>query len=151
MALAFKLKRFNELSTAELYDLLQLRSEVFVVEQNCIYQDIDGKDQLAFHLLAYTDQVLVAYSRIFKPGDYFSEASIGRVVVDRRFRGKNYGYALMEKAIQCVAEEIGAVRIHISAQQYLQKFYESLGFITDGHFYLEDGIPHLGMDRDLGI
>lgn len=149
MALVFKLKRFNELSTAELYDVLRLRSEVFVVEQNCVYQDIDGKDLPALHLLAYIDQVLVAYSRIFKPGDYFPEASIGRVVVDSRFRGKNYGYALMEKAIQCVAEEIGAVRIHISAQQYLQKFYESLGFAPDGHFYLEDGIPHLGMDRDL--
>jgi ElaA protein len=151
MALIFKLKRFNELSASELYEVLRLRSEVFVVEQNCVYQDIDGKDLLALHLMAYVDQVLVAYSRIFKPGDYFDVSSIGRVVVDARFRGQNYGYNLMEKAILSVAEEIGPFRIHISAQQYLQKFYESLGFKPNGDFYLEDGIPHLGMDRDFEI
>ena len=84
--LDFKIKDFNQLSIQELYSILQLRSEVFVVEQNCVYQDLDGKDQLAYHVLGYKDSILIAYARVFKPGDYFSKSSIGRIIVKKTYR-----------------------------------------------------------------
>ena len=99
MKLQFKIKRFNELSLSELYEILQLRSEVFVVEQNCVFQDIDGKDKKALHLIGTWEDEIVAYVRIFKPGDYFEEASIGRVVVKQIYRDKKWGYDLMQEAI----------------------------------------------------
>ena len=97
--LSIHVKLFDELTTQELYDLLQLRSEVFVVEQDCVYQDIDGKDQKAIHVLGYQDDKFVAYTRIFKPGDYFEQASIGRVVVAENYRSHNYGYDIMKASI----------------------------------------------------
>ena len=143
--LLFKIKRFNELSTLELYNLLQLRSEVFVVEQNCVYLDIDGKDAKAIHLLGIFDGELVAYVRIFKPGDYFEEASIGRVVIKQSFRDRKWGYDLMNKAIKVVEAELNETQITISAQLYLKKFYENLGFKQTSETYLEDDIPHIQM------
>ncbi len=122
MKLTFKIKRFNELSLTELYNVLQLRSEVFVVEQNCVYQDIDGKDQKAFHLIGTFDDEIVAYVRIFKPGDYFEEASIGRVVVKQTYRNKKWGYDLMQEAIAVTKSELNETNITISAQLYLKKF-----------------------------
>ncbi len=98
----FKIKRFSELSTIELYKVLQLRSKVFVVEQNCVYQDIDGKDEKALHVLGFVDDKLVAYSRLFDKGYYFEEASIGRVVVDPDFRQHKFGYLLMEASIKAI-------------------------------------------------
>ena len=95
MKLKFKIKRFKELYASELYQLLQLRSEVFVVEQNCVYQDIDGKDQKALHVLAEIDNQVIAYARIFKANDYFKNASIGRVVIDDRYRANKLGHDLM--------------------------------------------------------
>jgi len=147
MNLQFKIKRFNELSTTELYSVLQLRSEVFVVEQNCVYQDIDGKDAKAIHLLGTYNNELVAYVRIFKPGDYFEQASIGRVVVKQNYRNRNWGYVLMNEAIQATQTVFNETKITISAQLYLKKFYENLGFIQTSEMYLEDDIPHIEMKK----
>ncbi|GGD22089.1 GNAT family N-acetyltransferase [Flavobacterium orientale] len=148
MDLKFEIKRFNELSTLEIYNLLQLRSEVFVVEQNCVYQDIDGKDDKAIHLLGIFDEELVGYVRIFKPGDYFDEASIGRVVIKESHRDRKWGYELMNKAIEVVEVELNETKITISAQLYLKKFYENLGFKQTSETYLEDDIPHIQMKRN---
>jgi ElaA protein len=147
MNLIFQIKRFNELSLSELYDLLQLRSEVFVVEQNCVYQDIDGKDQKALHLIGTFGDEIVAYVRIFKPGDYFEEASIGRVVVKQTYRDKKWGQDLMHEAIRATKSELKETNITISAQLYLKKFYENLGFKQTSETYLEDDIPHIQMKR----
>ena len=141
----FNIKRFNELSIQELYVILQLRSEVFVVEQDCVYQDLDNKDQDAFHVLGVLDNEIVAYARIFKPGDYFLESSIGRIVVKKEFRKFQYGYKLVENSIQFIENNLQQNTILISAQSYLTKFYNSLGFIRVGEEYLEDGIPHIKM------
>ena len=138
-------KRFDELTTKELYGLLSLRSEVFVVEQNCVYQDLDGKDHKAIHILGYHNKELVAYSRVFKPGDYFKEASIGRVVVKKISRGLGDGYVIMNAAIAYITEEFNEVDIRISAQTYLKEFYKNLQFNEIGGEYLEDGIPHINM------
>lgn len=139
------IKPFGQLTTSELYALLQLRSEVFVVEQDCAYQDVDGKDQNALHVLGYKGEELVAYTRIFKPGDYFKEASVGRVVVKKTERKNDYGRAIMKTSITAVKTEYNTHRIKISAQLYLKKFYNSLGFEQVGEGYLEDGIPHIAM------
>lgn len=138
---------FNELSTGELYDILQLRSEVFVVEQDCVYQDVDGKDHRAIHILGYIQEHLAAYARIFAPGEYFDECAIGRVVVSPNHRSGGYGKAIMEAAIQKAIQHFGATEIAVSAQTYLHKFYNDLGFHPIGEEYLEDGIPHIKMIR----
>ena len=141
----FNIKRFNELSTHELYVILQLRSEVFVVEQDCVYQDLDNKDQNAYHVLGVLDNEIVAYARIFKPGDYFLESSIGRIVVKKEFRKFQYGYQLVQNSILFIENNLQQNKILISAQSYLTKFYNSLGFTQVGEEYLEDGIPHIKM------
>jgi len=138
-------KSFSELTTKELYAILQLRSEVFVVEQNCVYQDIDDKDQKALHVIGIKKNKIIAYARIFKPGDYFEKASIGRVVVAKNERSYKYGHVLMKDAINAVKEHFNETIIKISAQLYLKKFYETHNFKKVGEEYLEDGIPHIGM------
>lgn len=138
-------KTYSELTKDELYALLQLRSEVFVVEQDCIYQDIDGKDQKALHVLGFKENQLIAYTRVFKPGDYFKQASIGRVVVKANERHHQYGNQIMIASIQAVKQYFNEITIKISAQCYLKKFYNSLGFKEVGEEYLEDGIPHIAM------
>ncbi|MFD2602309.1 GNAT family N-acetyltransferase [Flavobacterium suzhouense] len=143
----FKIKRFNELSLSELYKLLQVRSEVFVVEQNCVYQDIDGKDEKALHVLGLFEGEIAAYSRIFSKGDYFDNASIGRVVVNPKFRDRKWGHDLMIASIAGIQEHYDTSVITISAQLYLKKFYEGHGFVQDGEQYLEDDIPHIRMHR----
>ena len=145
--LAFKIKRFNELSLQELYFLLQLRSEVFVVEQNCVYQDVDGKDEKALHVLGFVGQELVAYSRLFDEGYYFEEASIGRVVVREKGRAKKFGHELMKISIETIEKEFNTTKITISAQEYLKKFYETHQFGQTSEMYLEDDIPHIQMKR----
>jgi ElaA protein len=140
-----KVKTFQELSTQELYNLLQLRSEVFVVEQDCVYQDVDGKDHKALHVLGYNNKRLVAYTRVFQPGDYFEEASIGRVVVKESQRQHKFGYDIMNASIKAVQQKYKISKIRISAQTYLKSFYNSLGFNEVGEEYLEDGIPHINM------
>lgn len=141
------IKTFNELSTQELYAMLQLRSEVFVVEQDCVYQDIDGKDQKAIHILGVKNNKIVAYTRIFKPGDYFEYASIGRVVVNKNERQHKYGYDIMNASINTIEKEFKEKTIKISAQAYLKSFYNNLGFKQIGEAYLEDNIPHIAMIR----
>lgn len=141
----FVFKAFKNLTVDELYDLLQLRSAVFVVEQTCIYQDMDDKDKKAMHLLGYNNGKLVAYARVLAPGISYKEASIGRVVVDGNNRGKSYGRVVMRKAINYVPEEFNTNEIVISAQYYLLKFYSELGFVAEDEIYLEDNIPHIKM------
>ena len=142
----FKIKRFNELSLQELYESLQLRSEVFVVEQNCVYQDVDGKDTKAIHVLGMFDNNVVAYARLFAPGDYFKNASIGRVVISEKYRDRKWGHDLIKESIRAIKTHYNTKEVTISAQLYLKKFYESHGFIQQGEGYLEDGIPHIEMN-----
>lgn len=142
-------KTFNELTNQELYDLLQLRSEVFVVEQECVYQDLDGKDIKALHVIGYDQGNLVAYTRIFKPGDYFTESSIGRVVVKKNSRQNKYGEVIMKASINAIKERFESNEIKLSAQTYLKRFYNNLGFFETGPEYLEDGIPHVAMIKKL--
>jgi ElaA protein len=149
MELKFKIKAFKELTAVELYKLLQLRSEVFVVEQNCVYQDIDGKDEKALHVLGEIEGKVVAYCRIFKRNDYFENASIGRVVIDGNYRANKWGHVLMQEAIVGVETSLGIQPITISAQLYLKKFYESQGFQQVSETYLEDGIEHIEMLRNI--
>ena len=144
-ALVFKIKSYQELTVDELYAILQLRSAVFVVEQDCAYQDIDGEDTKALHVLGYKEEILIAYTRVFPPGAYFKQASIGRVVVLEKERANTYGYDLMNTSIQAVKENYNTATIKISAQTYLKRFYNNLGFKEIGKEYLEDGIPHIGM------
>lgn len=148
MSLQWKIKRFTALSTNELYAVLQLRSEVFVVEQNCVYQDIDGKDQKALHLIGEFDSKTVAYARLFNVGDYFENASIGRVVIDPDYRDKKWGHELMQQAISGVEQHFKTKKITISAQLYLKRFYESHGFVVTSETYLEDDIPHIEMKKE---
>ena len=148
MSIQWKIKPFKALSATEIYSLLQLRSQVFVVEQNCVYQDIDGKDAKALHLMGEYDGKIVAYCRLFKSGDYFQEASIGRVVIDANFRDKKWGHEMMKQAIAGIETHFKETKIIISAQLYLQKFYESHGFVQTSEMYLEDDIPHIEMKRE---
>jgi ElaA protein len=141
------IKNFNELTLDELYGILQLRNEVFIVEQNCVYNDIDGKDQLAWHLMATEDDKLVAYTRILPPGVSYSDPAIGRVVTSSSKRRSGLGRELMKRSIEACERLFGKSSITLSAQLYLQNFYESLGFIVVGEEYLDDGIPHIKMSR----
>jgi len=143
--LEIKVKNFKELTTIELYNLLQLRSQVFVVEQDCVYQDIDFKDQKALHILGFKNDKIIAYTRIFKPGDYFEKASIGRVVVAENERKFGYGHLIMEYSIKAIYSFFNEKIIKISAQKYLKEFYESHNFVQIGEEYLEDNIPHIAM------
>lgn len=142
------IKTFQELSNLELYRILQLRTEVFVVEQNCVYQDMDGKDIKALHVLGTKENEIIAYTRIFKPGDYMDQASIGRVVVEKPMREGGYGKEIMLASIKAIEDNFKETTIHLSAQTYLQKFYEELGFMVAGETYLEDDIPHILMIKE---
>ena len=147
MTINWIIKNFDTLSVPELYQIMRLRSEIFVVEQNCVYQDLDGKDQKALHLFGIIDETIVAYCRLFKAGDYFDFASIGRVVVAANYRDKKLGHELMNQAISAIEKYLGEQNITISAQLYLKKFYESHGFIPTSEMYLEDDIPHIQMQK----
>ena len=146
--LDIQIKNFSELTTKELYDILQLRSEVFVVEQDCVYQDMDGKDTVALHVMGFKDTILVAYARLFQAGHYFNETSIGRVVVKKNERHQKDGHDIMLASIDVLKQQFNASVIKISAQCYLKKFYNSLGFKETGNTYLEDGIPHIAMIKN---
>ncbi len=144
----WQIKRFDALSVQELYEILQLRSEVFVVEQNCVYQDMDFKDQKALHMFGTYDGKIIAYARLFKSGDYFDNASIGRVIINAKYRDKKWGNNLMETAITAITDHFKETKITISAQFYLIKFYQSHGFIATSEIYLEDDIEHIEMKRE---
>ncbi|MCL6266625.1 GNAT family N-acetyltransferase [Flagellimonas myxillae] len=139
------IKTFDQLNTIELYQLLELRSAVFVVEQDCVYQDVDGKDQKAIHVLGINEGKVVAYTRMFGPGDYFDNPSIGRVVVAEDQRQFGFGKVIMEASIQDLEARFPGQPLELSAQTYLLKFYNGLGFKETGKGYLEDGIPHIRM------
>ena len=138
---------FTELSTLELYELLQLRSEVFVLEQACAFQDMDGADLQAMHLLGTRDGRLAAYARCFAAGVKFAEASIGRVVTHGSVRSSGAGHILIDQAINSLVMHWGAQPIRIGAQARLEKFYNQHGFVQNGQPYIEDGIPHIEMLR----
>ena len=137
----WEIKEWSELSTKEVENIFSLRSEVFVVEQDCVYQDIDGKDQKAKHVLGKKNNEIIAYARIFKSGDYFKEASFGRAVVKKTERGKGIGDELVVYSIKNIHEE----EIKISAQSYLKDFYGKHGFVAKVFFQAEDGIRHTAM------
>lgn len=141
----WKIKRFEELSTTELYEILRVRADVFVVEQTCVYQDLDEKDKNAYHLFCEEDGTVIAYLRILDKGVSYSEISIGRVLTSWSSRRKGLGRELMQNAIHFIVEELQETRIRISGQLYLKDFYESLGFETVSEVYLEDDIPHIEM------
>ena len=142
-------KTFSELDTEDLYQILRIRSEVFVVEQDCVYQDIDNKDQKAIHLYYKENDQIVAYTRIFKAGDYYENPCIGRVVVSKKNRGNDLGKKIMIDSMEYLKQNIKGEKIELSAQKYLDKFYKDLGFYKIGEDYLEDGIPHQRMIFDL--
>ena len=146
----WKCKSFNELTTEELYKILQLRLEVFAVEQNVVYQDCDNKDFKSYHLTASTNDELIAYSRIIPPGiSYPDAASIGRIVTAFRVRKQSIGKQLLEKSLAEVYNLFGKTPVIISAQLYLKRFYESFSFTQEGDSYIEDSIPHIAMIRDI--
>ena len=144
-------KHFKELNTTELYQILQLRNEVFIVEQNCPFQDLDDKDFKCYHLIGFdTDsQKVLAYTRIVPAGVSYEDASIGRVVTSPLARKEGIGKELMKKSIELLEELYGGVSIKIGAQLYLKKFYESFGFRQVEKVYLEDGIEHILMIKKL--
>jgi ElaA protein len=148
MELKWIIKPFEALNVNELYDLLKLRSEIFVVEQNCVYLDLDGKDKKALHLIGEYDGKTVAYVRLFDAGISFDNASIGRVVVDVNYRDRKWGHDLMREAIAAIKLNFNKEAITIGAQLYLKKFYESHGFVQTSEMYLEDDIEHIEMTRD---
>ncbi|MDI9215392.1 MULTISPECIES: GNAT family N-acetyltransferase [Clostridium] len=145
----WKIKKFEDLSTKELYSILALRNKVFVIEQECIYQDCDYKDLEAYHLFCTDDNSTVAYLRILKKGVSYDEVSIGRVVVDEKYRGRDLGRKAMKKALEFINNTYGESPIRISAQVYIKDFYKSLGFIEVSNAYLEDDIPHIEMLRNI--
>ncbi|WP_296705573.1 GNAT family N-acetyltransferase [Algoriphagus sp.] len=147
MNLTHSVKSFQDLNVDELYELLKLRSEVFVVEQNCVFLDQDDKDQKSFHLMLFSDKQLLGYSRLVPPGLSYPEMAIGRVVSAPSVRGKGIGRIVMELSIQNCEKLFGAGNIRIGAQTYALGFYSSLGFVADGETYDEDGIEHIEMVR----
>ncbi len=140
-------RHFDQLGSHDLYQILQLRTEVFVIEQDCVYQDMDGMDQQAHHLTGSQDGQLLFYARLFPPGIKYPQVSIGRVISSDSVRGKGYGRLLMNEAITQCTQLWPDTDISISAQHHLEKFYKSLGFETVSQPYLEDGIPHIEMHR----
>jgi len=138
-------KQFKELSNEELYQIFRLRISVFVVEQNCPYQDADGKDLKSLHVMGKQNDELIAYTRIVPPGVSYKEVSIGRVVTSGEARRTGVGKTLMKNTMGYIENNFGNVPIRIGAQLYLQKFYESFGFVREGDEYMEDGIPHIIM------
>ena len=150
-ATAWQCLPFNALDTLQLYALLRLRSQVFVVEQNCVFQDMDGRDAQALHVLGTQGQGtqwrIVAAARCFPPGVTFEEASLGRVVTDPQARGTGLGHALVAQAITALQAQWGPQPIRIGAQAHLGRFYAQHGFVDQGKPYLEDGIAHIDMLR----
>lgn len=147
----YAIKSFEELLNEELYQILRLRSEVFVVEQNCVFQDMDNKDQESLHVMHYVDHTLAAYTRILPKGLNFEEVSIGRVITSPVYRGLGLGKEIMEKSIAVCEKHFGSTPIRIGAQHYLKKFYNELGFVEIGEVYIEDGIEHIEMVRNSNI
>ncbi len=137
-----KLKEFKELTTEELYEILKLRAEVFVVEQNCPYQDLDDKDQSSYHLFLEDNGQIIAVLRILPENIAYKEMAIGRLIVKKSYRGKGISRKMMLRAMEFITEDLGKEKIRLSGQAYLSDFYQSLGFEKVSEMYLEDGIEH---------
>ncbi len=149
MEIQWLLKKFEDLTPHQVYAILQLRNEVFVVEQNCVFQDADDKDQDSYHLMGFYQNLLVAYTRIVPPGVIYEQASIGRVVTSPSVRRHGAGKLLMQQSIQSVYELFDKVPIKIGAQLYLKAFYQAFGFEQISEVYLEDGIEHIYMLKNI--
>lgn len=147
MSLNFEIKHYSELNMNEFHDIIALRISVFIIEQNCPYQELDGKDKDAFHLMVKEKNEIIGTLRILKPGVYYEEAAIGRVVTHIEHRDKKLGHLMMEKAVQYMETELGYTSIRLSAQSHLVNYYGRHGFVSTGKEYLEDGIPHTEMLR----
>ena len=145
MNISWNYKLFDELTPRELYAILQLRNEVFVVEQNCVFQDADNKDQSSYHVMGWLNDQLICYTRLIPAGVSYNESSIGRVVISPPKRGKNLGRVLMHQSISILYSLWGKNPIKIGAQLYLKSFYESIGFQQCSNIYIEDGIDHIEM------
>jgi ElaA protein len=146
MHLDWQVKHYPDLTTNEFHDIIALRLKAFVVEQNCSYLDLDGKDKKCYHLICRDGfGKVVATARILPPGIAYSEVSIGRVVLDQEMRGKGIGHQLMEQSMKFINEEFGVVPVRISAQKHLENYYKTHNFISTGKEYLEDEIPHVEM------
>ena len=137
-----KLKEFKELTTEELYEILKLRAEVFVVEQNCPYQDLDDKDQSSYHLFLEDNGQIIAVLRILPENIAYKEMAIGRLIVKKSYRGKGISRKMMVRAMEFITEDLGKEKIRLSGQAYLTDFYQSLGFEKVSEMYFEDGIEH---------
>ena len=145
----FEIKAFGDLSAREFHDILQVRVNVFVVEQTCPYPELDGKDLLSFHVIGRDPEgKVIATARILPPGISYAEVSIGRVASHPDFRGKGVGHPLLESVLGFIEKQFGAVPVRISAQAYLVNYYEKHGFVSTGKEYLEDDIPHVEMLRN---
>ncbi len=138
-------RTFSELTPAMLYDALMLRQQVFMIEQNCLYEDADGSDQKALHLFLYDKAILTGYLRIFEPGVKFKESSLGRIVVSPLYRGKGIGEQLIQKGIELTFQQFPASSIRIEAQSALTSYYRNYGFIEEGEIYVVDEINHIQM------
>ena len=143
----FVVKQFHELTVDELYEILRARAEIFIVEQNCVYQDLDEVDKQAYHVCLYDNGELVGYLRVIDKGKRLDEVSLGRVITVKRKQG--YGKAVMEKGFQVAKEKFNAKLVKIGAQVQAQSFYEKVGFVPISDHYLEDGIPHIYMQKTL--
>ena len=142
-------KKFEELTNEELYETLSLRTEIFVLEQTCLYQDLDGRDQVCIHAVMYEGEKIVGYLRILPPGQTFDTTAIGRVIVPMEERRQGYARQLMVDTLKYIKDNLNVSLVKMSAQQYLTAFYESLGFRITSEPYLEDDIPHIEMEIDL--
>lgn len=143
--MSWQMKKFDELTAEEIYEILKLRTEVFIVEQECAYQDCDGRDKNAYHLFYTQDGKIVSYLRILEKGICYDEIAIGRVLVDKKYRGNGLARESMVRAIDFIENHLKEKTIRISAQKYLINFYKSLGFKEVSDVYLEDNIPHIEM------
>lgn len=141
----WKLKKFKDLTVEEIYQILKIRTEVFIVEQNCVYQDCDGKDRSSYHLFGEENGKIVAYLRVLEKGISFDEISIGRVLITKDYRGKGLSREMMLNALRFIENNLKEKEVKISAQKYLIDFYKSLGFKETSDVYLEDNIPHIDM------
>ena len=140
-------KSFDTLTSQELYEILALRSEIFIVEQNVPYQDLDGKDLDAIHIFAKDNGTVVAAIRILKPGVSYPEASFGRVVVKESYRGKKMSSIMIQKGLELMETKWNVKQVRISAQAYLQKYYATFGFEVQSEIYIEDQLPHIEMAK----
>jgi ElaA protein len=145
MLKSWSLKTFDELSRQELYAILKLRNVVFIIEQNCPYDDIDGKDQMSHHFFCIEEESVIAYARMFAPGVIYKEVCLGRICTSKHVRSQGVGKELMQKTLEQAAQLYPEQAIRISAQRYLKKFYEDFGFQVVSEVYLEDGIEHFQM------